>query len=293
MNVAIFGKSLNSYNLQPIKNAIQKLEQLGSNLLINFEFYELIKTHIPFASIVSIYENNSSLMNKADLLISIGGDGTILNALPLIKNTKIPIVGINTGRLGFLATINIEEIEHAINLIAEGKGLVEERTLLSLESEQNFFGANNFALNEFTLRANGNSAMITIHVYNNGLLLNTYWADGLIISTPTGSTAYSMSCGGPIVMPDSDNFVITPIAPHNLNVRPMIISDKGILTLKAVGRNKKFLVTLDSRSEVIDSEIELTVRKEKFTASIIRLPHHDFPSTLREKLLWGLDFRNQ
>lgn len=293
MNVALYGKSLNSYNLEPIKNAIAKLEQLGSNLLINTEFYELIKPLIPFTSIVSIYEGNSSLMNKADLLISIGGDGTILNALPLIKNTKIPIVGINTGRLGFLATINIEEIEQAINLISEGKGLVEERTLLSLESEIDLFGSNNFALNEFTLRANGNSAMITIHVYSNGLLLNTYWADGLIISTPTGSTAYSMSCGGPIVMPDSENFVITPIAPHNLNVRPMIISDKDILTLKAVGRNKKFLVTLDSRSEVIDADVELTVKKERFTASIIRLPHHDFPSTLREKLLWGLDFRNQ
>jgi NAD+ kinase len=293
MNVALYGKSLNSYNLQPIKNAINKLEQLGATLHINTELYELIKPQVSFSSILSIYESNTSLKNKADLLISIGGDGTILNALPLIKNTKIPIVGINTGRLGFLATINIEEIENAISLIAEGKGMVEERTLLSLESEFDFFGENNFALNEFTLRANGNSAMITIHVFNNGTLLNTYWADGLIISTPTGSTAYSMSCGGPIVMPDSENFVITPIAPHNLNVRPLIISDKDIITVKAVGRNKKFLVTLDSRSEVIDPEIELTVKKERFTASIIRLPHHDFPSTLREKLLWGLDFRNQ
>ena len=292
MQIAIFGKSLNNYNLLPIKNAIGKLEELGANIKLNKEFYELIKPHVQFKNIISVYESNANLNGKADILFSIGGDGTILNALPLIKNTQIPIVGINTGRLGFLASINIEEIDNAIDLIFNGKGLIEERTLLRLETENDLFGENNFALNEFTLRANDNSAMITIHVFANGQLINSYWADGLIVSTPTGSAAYSLSCGGPIVMPDSENFIITPIAPHNLNVRPLIISDKEILTIKAEGRNKKFLVTLDSRSSIIEQGVELTVMREKFTASILRLPHHNFTSTLRQKLMWGLDKRN-
>jgi NAD+ kinase len=292
MQIAIFGKSLNHYNLEPIKNAITKLEALGAGLHINQEFYNLIKPYFQFKTLVVIYDSNSSLIGKADLLISIGGDGTILSAIPLIKNSKIPIVGINTGRLGFLASINIEEIDNAIDLIFAGKGLIEERTLVRLETENNLFGENNFALNEFTLRANDNSAMITIHVSTNGELLNSYWADGLIISTPTGSTAYSMSCGGPIVMPDSENFVITPIAPHNLNVRPLIISDKEILTLKDTGRNKKFLVTLDSRRANVEPDMELSVMREKFTASRLRLPQHSFSDTLRKKLMWGLDMRN-
>jgi len=292
MQIAIFGKSLNNYNLAPIKNAIAKLEQLGANLHINSEFYALIKPHIHFKNITGIYENGANLKDKADILFSIGGDGTILSAIQHIKHTKIPIVGINTGRLGFLASINIEEIDNAIDQIIDGKGLVEERTLIRLETENKLFGENNFALNEFTLRASDNSAMITIHVSTNGELLNSYWADGLIIATPTGSTAYSLSCGGPIVMPDSENFIITPISPHNLNVRPLVISDKEVLTIKAEGRNKKFLVTLDSKSAIIEQDIELTVMREKFTASIIRLPHHNFVTTLRQKLMWGLDKRN-
>jgi len=292
MQIAIYGKSLNNYNLEPIKNALAKLEDLGSELCIYSDFYNLIKPHIQFKNIVSVFDNETNLRNKANLLITVGGDGTILNALPLVKNTGIPIVGINTGRLGFLANINIDEIDNAIDLIFEGKGLIEEKTLLRLETDANLFGENNFAMNEFTLRANETSAMITIHAYANGELLNSYWADGLIISTPTGSTAYSLSCGGPIVMPDSQNFVITPISPHNLNVRPLIISDKEILTIKAEGRNKKFMVTLDSRSATIEPHTELTVMREKFTAPIIRLPHHSFADTLRKKLMWGLDMRN-
>jgi NAD+ kinase len=292
MQIAIFGKSLNSYNLLPIKNAIGKLEELGANIKLNKEFYELIKPHVQFKNIISVYESNATLNGKADILFSIGGDGTILNALPLIKNTQIPIVGINTGRLGFLASINIEEIDNAIDLIFNGKGLIEERTLLRLETENDLFGENNFALNEFTLRANDNSAMITIHVFANGQLINSYWADGLIVSTPTGSTAYSLSCGGPIVMPDSENFIITPIAPHNLNVRPLIISDKDILTLRVEGRNRHYLVSLDSRSTQIDATVEMTVKKASNTINLLRLQNKSFTESLRNKLMWGIDKRN-
>jgi NAD+ kinase len=229
---------------------------------------------------------------KPDLFCSIGGDGTMLNTVTFVGDSGIPVVGINTGRLGFLSGINIEEIEHSIEDILNGNYDIDKRALIRLDTNNNLFGKRNFALNEIAVSRKDSSAMITIHAYLNDVFLNSYWADGLIISTPTGSTAYSLSCGGPVVMPDSENFIITPISPHNLNVRPVIISDRDVIRLKVEGRNKEFLVSLDSRPMSFESEIDLVIKKEAFKINLIRLKGNDFTSTLRQKLMWGVDKRN-
>ncbi|MFN5794819.1 MAG: NAD kinase, partial [Bacteroidota bacterium] len=233
-----------------------------------------------------------STNQTADLFFSLGGDGTILNALPYVLGTPIPVVGVNTGRLGFLASIGIDEIEAAIEKIEAKHYQIEKRSIITLETTEGLFGNLNFALNEFTIHKSDSSSMITIHTFLNGEFLNSYWADGLIVSTPTGSTAYSLSCGGPIAMPDSENFIISPISPHNLNVRPLIISDKDILTLRVEGRNRHYLVSLDSRSTQIDATVEMTVKKASNTINLLRLQNKSFTESLRNKLMWGIDKRN-
>jgi len=215
-----------------------------------------------------------------------------LDTVTLIRDSKIPILGINTGRLGFLSNISIQEIDQAMDALHSKKYTVDERALLKVKTEDNLFGETNFALNELTIHKKDSSSMITIHAYINDQYLNSYWADGLIIATPTGSTAYSLSCAGPIVVPGSENFVITPIAPHNLNVRPIVVSDNSEIKLKIEGRGMQFLASLDSRSETIDSKYELTIVKEKFKIGLIQLENQDFLRTIRNKLMWGIDKRN-
>ena len=292
MLIAILGKSLNNYNASPIQRMISKLEDAGAELCIHEEFYYLIKDKITFKGIVSLFNSEKVIQKKPKFFCSIGGDGTMLKTITFVGASGIPIIGINTGRLGFLSGISIDDIESALEKILEGAYEIDTRALIRLESLNNPFNKFNFALNEITVHKNDNTTMMTIHAYINGQFLNAYWADGLIISTPTGSTAYSLSCGGPIVMPDSASFIITPISPHNLNVRPIIISDKDVITLKVEGRNKNYLVTLDSRQEVFDADEELTLMREKFDISLVRLPGNDFMNTLRQKLMWGMDKRN-
>jgi NAD+ kinase len=225
-------------------------------------------------------------------MLSIGGDGTFLETVSFVRDSTIPILGINTGRLGFLANVAKTEISEAIDSLARKKFTVEKRALLSVTKPENLFGEVNYGLNEITILKKDSSAMVTIHTYINGDYLNSYFADGLIVATPTGSTAYSLSCGGPLVMPGSQNFVITPIAPHNLNVRPLVISDNNIITLKVEGRSPNYLVSLDSRSETIDDSTELTLKKADFYIHLIKLENQHFFNTIRNKLLWGLDKRN-
>jgi NAD+ kinase len=201
-------------------------------------------------------------------------------------------LGINTGRLGFLANVNAHDYDMAIESLIKGHYSLDNRTLLRIESEGTLFGETPYALNELTLHKKDSSSMITIHAYLNGEYLNSYWADGLIISTPTGSTGYSLSCGGPIIVPQSESFVITPIAPHNLNVRPIVVSDKNIISIEIEGRNKHYLATVDSRSFTIDAKTQLAIRKEDFTLKLVKLNNKNFLDTLREKLAWGLDSRN-
>ena len=238
------------------------------------------------------YNSYEELKNGVDLFVSIGGDGTILDATTIIRDSEIPIIGVNTGRLGFLADIAKNEIPKTIKQLVNKRFTIDRRVMLKLETDCGIFGDLNFALNEVTISRKDTTSMITISTYINNQFLNSYWADGLIIATPTGSTGYSLSCGGPIVMPGSNNFIITPIAPHNLNVRPLVISDEYTIKVKVEGRENQFLVALDSRIESLESGVELIISKERFKTKMIETDTQDFSSTLRNKLLWGLDKRN-
>ncbi len=292
MKVAIYGKSVNAYNINPIKKLIGLLESEGVNLMFHEDFYQLIRDKVSFQNPSSLFSSYKPLSREVNLVISIGGDGTLLNTVPLVAGSTIPVIGLNTGRLGFLASIDIETMETAVAHILKGEHSLDSRTMLCAESDHPWFANQNIALNEFTLLKSESASMMTIHAYINGEYLNAYWADGLIVSTPTGSTAYSLSCGGPIVMPDSANFIITPIAPHNLNVRPLIISDKDVITLKVEGRHKHFLASLDSRSSLVEPGTEITIKRAPQPFHLLRLPGQNFSETLRQKLMWGIDRRN-
>jgi NAD+ kinase len=293
MKIAIYGKKFN----ESFNDAIYKIfEKLNKNKVEIFVYKRLlffIKEQLFFSpKINGQFNDHSDLPADIDLVFSIGGDGTFLECVSLVRKKEIPIVGINCGHLGFLAYISKDEISSAIDNIIKKDYTIEKRVLIEVCTENNLFGDFNFALNELTVHKKDTSSMITIDVYMNDDFLNKYWADGLIISTPTGSTAYSLSAGGPIVVPGSGNFVITPIAPHNLTVRPIVLSDNNTLKLIVKGRSQDFLATLDYRSEIFDSSIELLVKKAEFNINMIKLPKSNFFSTLRNKLMWGLDKRN-
>ena len=224
--------------------------------------------------------------------MTLGGDGTILEAVTHVRDTEIPIVGINLGRLGFLASIEKSKIHQALQQLKKGMYQIESRSMIYLESGNTIFKEMPFALNDCTILKRDTSSMITIHTFLNGAYLNSYWADGLIIATPTGSTSYSLSCGGPIVIPSSGNFVITPVAPHNLNVRPIVVSDDSVISFEIEGRAENFLCTLDSRFETITASHQLAVRKNDFQIKIVQLNNRGFLETIREKLAWGIDTRN-
>ena len=241
----------------------------------------------------SVFSKAEDLDASSDCIISLGGDGTMLDAATLVRDKKIPIMGINFGRLGFLASIGKGELTKAVEALSSGRYITEKRTLLHLDSSIPIFGDTPFALNEFAIHKRDTSPMIKIHTYLNGEFLNSYWADGLIVSTPTGSTGYNMSCNGPIVFPDSASFVITPVSPHNLNVRSIVIPDNNIVSFEVEGRTEEFICTMDARREVVDKDIQLAIKKEDFQVLLLTLTENSFLSTLREKLTWGFDKRNK
>jgi NAD+ kinase len=216
----------------------------------------------------------------------------MLDAVTFVGGSNIPLIGVNLGRLGFLAAIPEEEVEDAILSLVRGSYTLEQRTLLHLDSNVPLFNGTPFALNEFTIHRQDSSSMIRIHTYLNGEFLNTYWADGLIVATPTGSTGYSLSCGGPVVFPQTSSFVITPVAPHNLNTRPIVVPDDNVISFEIEGRAKEFLCTLDARTENITANVQLAVKKESFLVSLVRPDEHNFLKTIRQKLYWGIDKRN-
>lgn len=292
MKVAIYGRST-SHNLsENIRLLFTKLQEYKAEVYVFAPFYEYLKKQLDIKENLKTFSSHTDLREKADFVFSVGGDGTFLETVTLVRDSGIPILGINTGRLGFLANVAKTEISDAIDALSQKKYTIEKRALLSITEPKNLFGEVNYALNELTILKKDSSAMVTIHTYINGDYLNSYFADGLIVATPTGSTAYSLSCGGPLVMPGSQNFVITPIAPHNLNVRPLVISDNNVITLKVEGRSPNYLVSLDSRSETIDDSTELILKKADFSIHIIKLENQNFFNTIRNKLLWGLDRRN-
>jgi len=300
MKVAIYGRMLKTdASAEALQTLVSKLEKAGVEFFIYEPFLKEVGNRIKSNS-RKVFTTHQDIKGKVKFLFSIGGDGTLLETVTLVRDSGIPVMGINTGRLGFLSSISKDEIEIAVDAVLKGKYTLEKRILLELETKDKVKGAkqvkklttNNFALNEIAVLKTDTSSMITIHASLNGKFLNSYWADGLIVATPTGSTAYSLSCGGPIVMPDSDNFVITPIAPHNLNVRPVIVSSHDVVTLEVEGRNPNFLVSLDSRSENVQPSSKLIIKKAGFRISLVKLDSHDFLSTLRSKLMWGVDKRN-
>lgn len=291
MHIAIYGRCTKENTSSHILKLLKELQEKNCEIIIHKPFYEFLKSNTSFNSKMNVFSTYEDLKQNAKYLISLGGDGTLLEALAYVRNSKIPILGINTGRLGFLATVSKDEISERINDLLKGKFYLDKRALLKLETKEKLFGETNFALNEITI-AKQDSTMITINAYVDGEFLNSYWADGLIISTPTGSTAYSLSCGGPLIVPDAKNFIITPIAPHNLNVRPIIIRDDKVITLKIEGRSPNYLVTVDSRSETINQDTELMVRKESFDVNLVRFEQTNFFTTIRTKLNWGVDQRN-
>lgn len=292
MKVAIFGRSTIDNTSEHIQFLFHKLNEYKTEILIYEPFYNFIKQKMQINGAIKTFKTHAELIGNVDYMFSIGGDGTFLETLTYVRNSGIPIIGINTGRLGFLANIAKTEINKAIDSLLHKKITIEKRSLISVTSQKKLFGEVNYGLNEITILKKDTSSLITINAYINGDFLNSYFADGLIVATPTGSTAYSLSCGGPLVMPCSQNFIITPIASHNLNVRPLVISDDSIITLKVEGRNSNYLVSLDSRSEVIDSSIELTLMKADFSANLIQIENQNFFNTMRNKLMWGLDKRN-
>lgn len=292
MIIAIYGRPTNDNTSEYIQQLFHKLNEYKTEILVYEPFYSFIKQKLELVGNIKTFSSHAHLHGKVDAMLSLGGDGTFLETLAFVRDSGIPVLGINTGRLGFLANVAKSEINVAIDALMNKKFSIEKRSLLSVSGPKGLFGEVNYGLNELTVMKKDTSAMITINTYINGDYLNSYFADGLIIATPTGSTAYSLSCGGPLVMPGSENFVITPIAPHNLNVRPLVISDNNIITLKVEGRSPNYLVTLDSRSEVIESNIELTIKKADFSAHLIKLENQSFFTTMRNKLLWGLDKRN-
>lgn len=227
-----------------------------------------------------------------DYLLSLGGDGTILHATLLVRDLNTPILGINLGRLGYLSSIEKGKMNDAIDDLLSGSFMLDERTLLQLNAEPELFKDQNYALNDFTIHKRDNSSMIIVHTYVDGEFLNTYWADGIIVSTQTGSTGYSLSCGGPIIAPGSNNFIITPVAPHNLNVRPVVLSKEVTLKFEVEGRAENFLCTLDSRNEVMTSAHQIEIKKADFKIKLITLEHLSYFKTLRNKLMWGKDLRN-
>ena len=292
MTIAIFGSPYPEHFSKYIQHLIKKLESEHIKLIIEEEFNVFLENNIRFNKSISTFNSYETLKHKADFLLSIGGDGTLLKAVTYVRESEIPIMGINTGRLGFISSISADQIDDAITDILKGNYKINERTLLDLSSDKKLFKDKNFALNEVAVSKKDTSSMIRIDAYVDDEFLNTYWADGLVVSTPTGSTGYSLSCGGPIIMPGTNNIIITPNAPHNLNVRPIVIDDNSVVKLKVEDRDQLALVSLDSRSRAFDSETELIIKKADFKVKLVQPQNNSLIKTIRHKLMWGLDKRS-
>ncbi len=294
MKVAVFGRFYNETTTTSVERLFAYLLEKDADAYIETEFFNLIKENSPHIDEYRSFKTFDTLDKSFDLLVSIGGDGTILRAIIYVKDLDIPIIGINTGRLGFLATIQVDQIESAIQNIIDGKYKISERSLLSVETspESKEISSLNFALNEVAISRKNTTSMITVETFLDGEYLTSYWSDGLIISTPTGSTGYSLSCGGPVITPSNNSFVLAPIAPHNLSARPLIIPDSTEIQLKVEGREDSHLISLDSRIATLENGTIITIKKADFTIKMIDLLNESFLTTLRKKLLWGEDKRN-
>ncbi|HVY75568.1 MAG TPA: NAD kinase [Puia sp.] len=292
MKVAIYSRIIDEAERPAVQQLLDELENLKTQILIFRPFFDQIASVFRFPSNMQLFTDSGQLDESVDFLISLGGDGTLLDTVTLVRDKNIPVIGINFGRLGFLASIGKGELSEAVKALANRTFVTDQRSLIHLDANKPLFGEVPYGLNEFAIHKTDTSPMIKIHTYLNGEFLNTYWADGLIVATPTGSTGYSLSCGGPVVFPESGSFVINPVAPHNLNVRSIVVPDDNIISFEIEGRTDNFICALDSRKEIVDKNVQLAVRRESFTVSLVRLNENNFLQTLRNKLSWGLDRRN-
>jgi NAD+ kinase len=292
MKIAIYSRGVDATQYDDVVHLINELIMAKVDVLLWKPFLEQLQSHLQRNVELSTFDSYLILDDSYDAVISVGGDGTLLDTITLVRNSGTPIIGINFGRLGFLASLGKEDIKQAVASLVKRNYQIDERSLVHVDASIKLFEDVPYGINEFAIHKTDISPMIKIHTYLNGELLTTYWADGLIVSTPTGSTGYSLSCGGPIVFPDCNSFVITPVAPHNLNIRPIVVPDDTVLSFEVEGRAEQFICALDARRELVNIDTSIAVRKEKFTAKVIRLTDQNFLQTLRNKLNWGLDKRN-
>lgn len=291
MKIALHGKNIAKEAIPCVQDLVHILDEKKIEIALTHDFQKQLKKAKIEVISTEVLEPGDD-MSEINFIISLGGDGTMLDTITYTAQYETPIVGINLGRLGFLATTPRSEVRIAIEALIDGKFEVESRSLIHVDSSEQLFAPYNFGLNEFTIVKKETSSMIVVHTYVDDEYLNSYWADGLIVSTPTGSTGYSLSCGGPLVHPRLKNFIITPVSPHNLNVRPIIVSDQSKITFEIEGRTNKFMVSLDSRSCSVDDKVKISVKRESFEAKLIRFDHNKYFDTLRQKLNWGVDARN-
>ena len=292
MRIAVYGRQFNDGIVVPyIQQVFDQLAMHGVEIYVHPQLCDFLKENVKSVH-YKVLDDTVKLSGFIDLFLTLGGDGTLLDMVAVIRDSGIPVIGINFGRLGFLASINKNDIDAAIYAVVNKQFTLDSRELLSINSEMEIFGKDNFALNDVTIHKRDDAAMITTHVFLNKEFLNSYWGDGIIISSSTGSTAYSLSCGGPIILPESNSIVLTPVAPHNLNVRPIVLPDTSVLAFDVECRSNNYLVSCDSRTAIIDKTMRFQVSKADFRLNLIRLNNESYLSTLRNKLLWGLDVRN-
>lgn len=291
MKVAVYSRVV-ELEQKDVQLFFDELDKEGIVPVVYEPYFREISRHLSLPGKIESFSSYKDLTKDIDFVISLGGDGTLLDTVTLVRDSNIPVAGINFGRLGFLASIGRDELVNAIRALAMRSFIVDKRTLIHVDSNVQLFGDTPYALNEFAIHKRDVSPMIKIHTYLNGELLNTYWADGLIVASPTGSTGYSLSCAGPIVFPESGSLVITPIAPHNLNVRSIVVPDNTIISFEMESRSEEVIIALDSRREIVSKNTQVAIRKESFTLNLVRLNENNFLQTLRNKLSWGLDKRN-
>lgn len=292
MRIAIYGRKVTRQTLPVFQQFLELVVKMGWQPVLEADLKQQLTTkwglNIPGDTFSSFLDFQTGI----DMVFSIGGDGTFLKTVSYIRDSQVPILGINTGRLGFLANIGIKHLEEAVDLVYRKQFEYQLRSLLRVETERNLFGTENVALNELTVHKKDTSSMITVHAYLDEKYLNSYWADGLIVSTPTGSTAYSLSCGGPIITPGCQVHILTPIAPHNLNVRPMVVPDRMPVKLSVEGRERNYLINLDGYSKSLKQGEEVVIRKAEYMINVVKFEENNFLDTIRNKMHWGIDRRN-
>lgn len=292
MRVAVYGKKITKQTIPVFQQFLLSVEKFGWKPVLEKELKQQLIKKAGIGEHADEFSTSADFKTGIDLAFSIGGDGTFLKTVSYIRDSQVPILGINTGRLGFLANVSNENLEASMDLVRKKEFEYQLRSLLRVETERNLFGEENVALNELTVHKKDTSSMITVHAYLDDKYLNSYWADGLIISTPTGSTAYSLSCGGPIITPGCQVHILTPIAPHNLNVRPMVVPDRMPVRISVEGRERNYLISLDGLSKSLHRGEEVVIHKAEYMINVIKFEDNNFLDTIRNKMLWGIDRRN-